>query len=186
MGRKLITIIGGARSGKSRLAVELARAHGRQVLFVATAQPSDAEMERRIGAHRRERPMEWKTVEAPTGVGRAIAAAGDGCDTVIVDCITLLVSNLMRHEEMPQEPLEADADAEIDALLEAYRALEATFLVVTNEVGLGIVPAYAAGRVYRDVLGRVNRRLAESADQAVMLVAGIPVDLKRLRAEILF
>lgn len=184
MEKRLVTIIGGARSGKSSLAVDLARRYGRRVLFAATAQALDAEMEERIRAHRLERPSGWETAEAPVQVAAAIETCGRESDTVIVDCITLLLSNLMSQAEIPESALTSAADREIDLLLGTYRTLNATFLIVTNEVGLGIVPAFPAGRVYRDVLGRVNRRLVEASDQALLLVAGIPVDLRKLRAEI--
>lgn len=184
MGKKLITLIGGARSGKSRLALDLAKRYGRSVLFAATARALDEEMDRRIRTHRAERPAGWETVEAPVEVGAAIAAAAGECDTVIVDCITMLLSNLMDRPEIPETALSSLADREIDALLAAYRTLQATFLVVTNETGLGIVPAFAAGRVYRDLLGRTNQRLVDASDHALMLVAGIPVDLKKLQARI--
>ncbi|HUX13559.1 MAG TPA: bifunctional adenosylcobinamide kinase/adenosylcobinamide-phosphate guanylyltransferase [Spirochaetia bacterium] len=184
MGKKFITIMGGARSGKSRLAADLAKRYGRNVLFVATAQPSDREMSERIRVHRSERPVEWQTSETPVDVGRAIAQNGRDFDTVIIDCITLLVSNLMRRPNVREQQLWTAAESEVEAIAEAYRALSATFIVVTNEVGLGIVPAYPAGRVYRDVLGRTNRMLAQISDEAVMLIAGFPVDIKNARTDL--
>ncbi|WP_455382482.1 bifunctional adenosylcobinamide kinase/adenosylcobinamide-phosphate guanylyltransferase [Salinispira pacifica] len=184
MNKKLITIIGGARSGKSSFAVDTALRHGRRVLFVATAEGSDEEMIERIDAHRRQRPASFTTVETPTQVGDRIAAEGEGFDTVIIDCMTLLVSNLMGHGRTPAERFRESADAEVDSILHAYKNMGATFLVVTNEVGLGVVPPYPAGRLYRDVLGRVNRRLVEESDPAILLVAGIPIDLNRITTEV--
>ncbi len=184
MGKKFITIMGGARSGKSWLAVDLAKKSGRDVLFVATAQPSDEEMCERIRAHRSERPARWETIETPVDVGAAIAENGRGFDTVIIDCVTLLVSNLMQDADTPESRLWAAVESEVDAIADAYVQLSATFLVVTNEVGLGVVPAYPAGRVYRDVLGRANRALAQISDQAVMLIAGFPVDIKHTHPDL--
>jgi adenosylcobinamide kinase/adenosylcobinamide-phosphate guanylyltransferase len=153
------------------------------VLFVATATASDEEMARRIAAHRAGRPATWRTLEAPHGVGAAIAASGDRATTIVVDCLTLLVSNLlMRHEAAGEAAVAREVAAEIDALLRAAEASVATWIVVSNEVGMGLVPPYPLGRWYRDLLGRVNARVAARADKAYLLVAGLPLDLKRLQA----
>jgi len=181
---ELILILGGARSGKTtfaqRLAQELA---GDSVLFVATAEGRDEEMERRIAAHRRSRPATWRTVEAPQRVGEAIAAQRRGERIVLVDCLTLLVSNtiLALGEEPDTSAAEAAVRAETDALLQAYRRGDATVIIVSNEVGLGLVPPYPLGRVYRDLLGMANQALAAQADRVYMLFAGIPVDLRALQ-----
>ena len=179
----LILILGGARSGKSAYAEQLAHERGGAVLFVATATAGDEEMAQRIAAHRAARPTAWRTFEAPQGVAEAVAAEGgvvaDGAATIVVDCLTLLVSNLLLLHEAAGEAVVA---REIDALLSAVEASAATWIVVSNEVGMGLVPPYPLGRWYRDLLGRVNARVAAKADRAYLLVAGLPLDLKRLQA----
>jgi adenosylcobinamide kinase/adenosylcobinamide-phosphate guanylyltransferase len=180
MGKRLIFLLGGARSGKSAYAENWARQRGGRVLFAATAQALDDEMRERIAAHRARRPPSWGTLEAPLAVGAAIQAQGDTYDTVIVDCLTLLASNALLT--LPEDCAQAQADAavlsEIDALLEAYRLSSAVWLIVSNEVGMGIVPPYRLGRLYRDALGRANQRLAQHADEVLLLVAGLAWRLK--------
>jgi adenosylcobinamide kinase/adenosylcobinamide-phosphate guanylyltransferase len=179
---RLIVLLGGARSGKSAYAEQWARARGQRVLFVATAQALDDEMRERIARHRAARPVAWRTLEAPLHAGDAIRAvvAEDTFDTVLVDCITLLAANalLTLPDDAEQNAADAAILAEIDALLVAYRASAATWLVVSNEVGMGVVPPSRLGRLYRDALGRANQRLAAAADEVVLLVAGLPWTLK--------
>ena len=180
----LILILGGARSGKSDYAERLAAARGGEVLFVATATAGDEEMARRIAAHRAARPAAWRTLEAPHEVAAAVAASRDAAPTVVLDCVTLLVSNLLlAHEAAGAEEVGRRLDAEIEALLRRIATDAATWIVVSNEVGMGLVPPYPLGRQYRDLLGRVNARLAAVAERAYLLVAGLPLDLKRLIVE---
>jgi adenosylcobinamide kinase / adenosylcobinamide-phosphate guanylyltransferase len=193
----LIFILGGARSGKSDYALEVARrlAGDQPVLFIATAQAGDAEMDERIARHREERPQHWQTLEASLGVGnawrqemarRATSAPRPG--VAILDCVTLLVSNLLFAGDVDPETEEeatftARLIAELDELIHAQRELACPLIVVSNEVGLGIVPLGRISRLYRDLIGRANRHLAAAADHAHFLLAGIPLDLKRLAAE---
>jgi adenosylcobinamide kinase / adenosylcobinamide-phosphate guanylyltransferase len=151
----LVVYVGGARSGKSRLALERARAADAPVVFIATGEPGDDEMRERIDRHRAERPVEWTTVEEPLDVARALREARPDA-TVILDCLSLWVAN---------------GGGGGDAL-DAARARDALTLVVTNEVGMGIVPDNALARSYRDDLGRVNAAWAEAADEAYFVVAG--------------
>ncbi len=191
----LIFILGGARSGKSDYALELARqlAGGGSVLFIATAQAGDDEMAERITHHRAERPGHWHTLEAPQAVGhrwyefQQSPAHGGGPGVAVLDCLTLLVSNLLFAGEDDPEHEDESAimrrvDEELDALLAMYRQGDSSLIVVSNEVGLGIVPGGRISRVYRDLLGRANRRLARVADHAHFLLAGIPLDLKAIAA----
>jgi adenosylcobinamide kinase/adenosylcobinamide-phosphate guanylyltransferase len=175
MGKRLIFLLGGARSGKSAYAEDWARAHGERVLFAATAHAFDDEMRERIAVHRASRPSEWLTLEQPLNVGAAIDAVRDFHDIVILDCLTLLASNALLA--LPDDCTQVDADkavlAEADALIAAYHASSAMWLVISNEVGMGIVPPYRLGRLYRDALGRANQRLARHADEVLLLVAGI-------------
>jgi adenosylcobinamide kinase/adenosylcobinamide-phosphate guanylyltransferase len=158
-------LIGGARSGKSSLAVEIGRRHRGQVVFIATAQPFDDDMRARIDAHRDERPG-WPTVEAAIELAAAIEAAPAHA-LVIVDCITVWVGNLFVH--VPSQDDRAHASASV---VDAVAARSGPTVVVSNEVGLGLHPDTPLGRDYRDELGRLNQRLAAIADRSLLLVAG--------------
>ncbi len=182
MGR-LILVLGGARSGKSSFAQNLAQAMGDDhVLFVATAEALDEEMRDRIALHRQDRPPAWRTLEAPRTVGDAIARAFDGESVVLLDCLTLLVSNAMLPdgEELPFPEAQAAVAAEVTGILRARDQIGSHFIVVSNEVGMGLVPPYPLGRHYRDLLGRANQDLARHADAVYLLVAGLPLELKEL------
>ena len=183
MGKRLTIILGGARSGKSSYAEQLAAEMGQQILYVATAQAWDDAMAERIANHRAQRPDSWQTLEAPTQVASAIAQTRDRApafDLVLIDCLTLLASNVLIA--LPENATEAEATAalqrEIDALLALYAEQNSTWIIVSNEVGLGIVPAYPLGRLYRDALGRANQQLAATADDVLFMVAGLPLVVK--------
>ena len=178
---KSILITGGARSGKSRLAQELAKKAGGQVLFVATAEAGDDEMKRRIKAHRKARPKDWATIEVTMHIGRQITKNIGQAKTVIIDCITLLISNvLLRYDEKTDAAIvEKAATAEIKELLDCLKHIKADVIIVTNEVGLGIIPGDRLSRLYRDMLGKANRMLAEKVDEVYLMVAGIPIIVKK-------
>ncbi len=167
----LTVLIGGARSGKSSAAVRRAMAIGAPVTFIATAEPRDAEMTERIARHRTERPDDWSTVEAPIAVVDAVTAA-PVADTVIVDCLTLWVSNLLGAEWD-----DGLVVAAADALATAALAQPGATIVVTNEVGSGLVPMELLSRRYRDLLGTVNAIVAGPADHAYFMMAGRAVAL---------
>jgi adenosylcobinamide kinase/adenosylcobinamide-phosphate guanylyltransferase len=179
-----ILITGGARSGKSDYALTLALARPQPVLFVATAEAGDEEMRWRIEAHKKSRPDTWWTLEAPLKVGDRIRLEINSFPTVVVDCITLLVSNiLMKYADGDGEigrPEEAEAEVttEIGSLLDCLNSTSAGFIIVTNEVGLGLVPASPLSRLYRDQLGRANRMLAEQVDEVCLMVAGQSLKIK--------
>jgi adenosylcobinamide kinase/adenosylcobinamide-phosphate guanylyltransferase len=183
-GFDVITLIlGGARSGKSTYAEQLAAQYDGSVLYVATAQAWDEDMANRIAAHRAQRPAHWRTLEAPVEVGKAILGAMPA-DVILIDCLTLLASNVIAPLD-PADQVVADEalNVEIDALCEAAATVTDTnrtvhWIIVSNEVGLGIVPAYPLGRIYRDALGRANQRLAALADQVFFMVAGLPLTVK--------
>lgn len=179
MGR-LILVLGGARSGKSTWAQNYAEENGRSVLFVATAQAFDEEMRSRITRHRDERPVSWRTLEAPLATGEAVRQALGDADLVLVDCLTLLASNalLTLPEDAQQEEANAAILAEVEELLAVCAESQVTWLIVSNEVGMGIVPPSRLGRLYRDALGRANQRVASAADEVLLLVAGLPWWLK--------
>lgn len=179
MSEKLILILGGARSGKSTYAEKLAAEWGPRVLYIATAEARDEEMVQRIAAHRLSRPVTWRTLEAPHHVGAALTTVKDSLDVLLLDCLTLLVSNIILSKEgEPQAVIEAAVQAELEAILAAQVRLNAPLIVVSNEVGLGLVPPYPLGRVYRDVLGRANQYLAAQANRVIFMVAGLPLTLK--------
>lgn len=174
---KLFLVTGGARSGKSRYAEELAKSLGGPVAYAATLRPGDEEMRRRIERHRAHRPPSWRTVEAPLGVAEAIAAAQE--PVVLLDCLSGWVSNLLLANEGRGEQAVLDTVAgAVDELVAAVRGTEKTVVVVTNEVGSGVVPAYRLGRWYRDALGLANQRVAAAADAVCLLAVGIPLVLK--------
>jgi adenosylcobinamide kinase / adenosylcobinamide-phosphate guanylyltransferase len=174
----IVLFTGGARSGKSTRAEQYAARLNAPVLYIATAQAGDDEMRDRIARHQERRPPDWHTLEAPTEVAAALAAL-EAKTVVLLDCLSLLVSNLLlAHEDNPEHPIEQ----EIGALLTIVRERDLTLVAVTNEVGMGIVPAYPLGRVYRDLLGWANQRVARAADDVYMVVCGIPVELKALEA----
>ncbi|MEW6505036.1 MAG: bifunctional adenosylcobinamide kinase/adenosylcobinamide-phosphate guanylyltransferase [Chloroflexota bacterium] len=179
MGKQLTLILGGARSGKSAYAEQYCKQRGERVLFVATATASDEEMKLRIANHRISRPADWLTLEAPRGVGQAIRRA-PLTPLVLVDCLTLLASNVLLGfpEEVEEQDYQRALDGEMDELLAAYAAHPGEWLIVSNEVGLGLVPPYRLGRLFRDGLGRANQRLAAAADTLLLMVAGIPLRVK--------
>ncbi len=179
MGTKLTLVLGGARSGKSDYAQSILQASGQPVLFVATATAGDDEMAARISAHRASRPAHWVTLEAPERVGEAIEQAPE-TPYVLIDCLTLLASNILLAipEPVDAAQYEQAMQQEIDRLIAAYQKHAGEWLIVSNEVGLGLVPPYPLGRYYRDGLGRANQKLARVADQVVFMVAGIPMQVK--------
>jgi adenosylcobinamide kinase/adenosylcobinamide-phosphate guanylyltransferase len=193
--RRLILILGGARSGKSAYAEALAAsvAGQRPILYLATATSSDDEMRTRILAHQEARPAHWRTVEAPLDPASPLkrALAKVDAPVVLLDCVTLLVANLLLegapHEGAVIDDIdfvagEARVAHALDALLALYERSHFTLIVVSNEVGMGVVPAYPLGRAYRDTLGRANTRLARAADATLLMIAGLPVEVSALSA----
>jgi adenosylcobinamide kinase/adenosylcobinamide-phosphate guanylyltransferase len=171
-------ILGGARSGKSSFSENIARETGHAVLFIATATAGDNEMAERIRKHQASRPAGWQTLEIPYNLGNHLASPV--APVVIVDCITLLVSNILVSlpENTSDEVVLDKICTEIDELIAAQARLGGQWLIVSNEVGLGLVPPYPLGRVYRDALGRANQALARAAGRVILMVAGIPVVVK--------
>lgn len=171
--RKTVTLVlGGVRSGKSRFAQALA-SRAKRVTFIATAQAVDSEMEEKIRRHRAERPGHWRTIEEPLALDRAIATSAVDTDAVLVDCLTIYAAHLMEYL------MEAGAaELAIEALLQALRHSPVDVVLVSNEVGSGVVPGYESGRRYRDLLGELNQRVASVADNVVLMVAGLPLMLK--------
>ena len=205
---RLALVLGGARGGKSTFAERLvaARAGDAPVVYIATSEPNDHEMTARVAAHRRSRAGAWTTVECPLEVAAAVRSAAAGLSTppvFLLDCVTFWVSNLLFAAgdlggTVPEglgnfdkafiareveEAAAARIGAAVDDLLAALGETGASLVAVSNEVGLGVVPEYPIGRLYRDELGRANRRLADAAGEVYLLVAGIPIELKALAAD---
>jgi adenosylcobinamide kinase/adenosylcobinamide-phosphate guanylyltransferase len=171
--RTITLVLGGARSGKSRWAQQRA-AQFRRVVFVATARGRDAEMRRKIARHRAERSLAWKTVEAPVDLPEAIRSESRNADVLLIDCLTLYVDNVMRYGPKAF----SGNHQHIAKLREAIESSTTSIIVVSNEVGNGIVPAFRSGRVYRELLGQLNQEVAAIADNVVLMVAGVPVPIK--------
>ena len=182
--KKIILLLGGARSGKSHFAQEYARNNGVKVLFVATATAGDEEIRARIEKHKKARPANWRTLEVITDIGTQIEANAGDAELIVIDCITMLVNNIFsRYEEQQfeiicDEELEKAVVAEIKKLQKCLKKLDASFLIISNEVGLGLVPDNRMGRLYRDILGRVNQMLAQTADEVFLMMVGIPIRVK--------
>ena len=186
---KLIFILGGARSGKSSYAetraIELG---GDKILYVATAEAKDKEMAERIEMHRSRRPAAWQTLESAQNLAGEIAKNRSHTKVILIDCLSMLVSNiLVDYTEtegdptptiVPESEIELQVHKEIEALLSLVRQNEADFIIVSNEVGMGLVPAYETGRLYRDILGRANQKIARAADEVIFMVSGLPMQVK--------
>lgn len=179
---KMILVTGGARSGKSAFAEQLARESGGSVAYIATAEVWDEEMAHRVTLHRSRRPAGWKTYEAPREAAAVIREAGREHGVILFDCVTIYLSNMLCREAEPYDEahLTALVRGEMAALVEAARGLpkEAEVLFVTNEVGAGIVPEKRLARLYRDLAGLANQQLAAAADAVYAVLCGIPLRIK--------
>jgi adenosylcobinamide kinase/adenosylcobinamide-phosphate guanylyltransferase len=171
---RIIFVIGGARSGKSRHAVELAKKSCKKVAFIATAAAGDKEMRERIRLHKASRPRGWKLFEEPGDIGRAVRRAGALCEVILVDCLGLWVSNLLMDNATDKE-IEREVKDFIDGIIGTKAA---AVIVVSNDVGAGIVPADPLSRRFRDLLGLANQAVASAADEVIFMQAGIPVKIK--------
>jgi len=165
-----LLVLGGARSGKSRYAQHRIEAVGGRLVYIATAQALDTEMEDRIARHQADRGGRWRTVEAPFDLSGAIRKAEASCDAMLVDCLTLWLSNLMLAEQ--------DIAAATSALLNSLADCSVPIALVANEVGLGIVPENALARLFRDQAGRLNQLLAADCEEVTFVAASLPMRLK--------
>lgn len=181
-------VLGGVRSGKSRFAQELAaRVGGDNVLFVATAETGDHEMMQRVEHHRRTRPASWQTLELPLDTGLAISKQQEVASVVLIDCLTLLVSNILCTQESQtkrSEELLKTVEAEVDALIAVTSKWPVHVIIVSGEVGLGVVPDHAMGRIFRDLLGWANQRIAKCATTTYWMIAGLAIDATNLHSSI--
>jgi adenosylcobinamide kinase/adenosylcobinamide-phosphate guanylyltransferase len=182
---KLILVLGGARSGKSEFAEKMAGDLSPSVIYVATAAAGDGEMARRIENHQLRRPPGWQTVEETRFLPEVLREHGSSPGVILVDCLTVWLTNLLLDEDIPYSGApEAEKESQLFLRVTelADRALEcrAHVILVANEVGMGIVPAYPLGRLFRDVAGRANRHLAQMADEVYFVAAGLAVELKSI------
>ncbi len=168
-GNPVTLVLGGVRSGKSHYAQQLGERAGR-VVFVATAQAADDEMQRKVERHQRSRPQHWQTVEEPLRLAEVITNHGPSCDLMIIDCLTFFAANLLDAQ--------GDDQSAIEALCLALKSPPCPVVLVSNEVGSGVVPAYPSGRRFRDLLGEMNQSVARVASNVLLLVAGLPLVLK--------
>jgi len=178
---KLIFITGGARSGKSSFAEQIALNSNQDVAYIATAQPLDEEMKERIERHKKRRPGNWELFEESKEVSQLISYLGFKKGVIIIECLTLLISNLLllkNQEELPSSKLEEDILVMTKKMAEIAYQVPAQVIIVSNEVGMGLVPENKLGRIFRDILGQVNRIIADKADEVFFLVSGLPLKIK--------
>jgi len=176
----MIFVTGGARSGKSSLAEKMARDRGGAVTYIATARAGDDEMAERIASHRQRRPDGWETIEAPEDLPGVVEDALAACEgTVLVDCLTVYISNVLLSQGIASaERMRRAVDHEMDRMVEVCRGGNGHVIVVSNEVGMGIVPENTLARTFRDAAGRANQKLASAAEEVYLCVSGIPLKVK--------
>jgi adenosylcobinamide kinase/adenosylcobinamide-phosphate guanylyltransferase len=174
MTTNLILVTGGTRSGKSSFAQNLAEAEKGRKAFIATAEPLDREMKKRISVHKKARPAAWDTVEEPIHLEKTLKKCGDAYDLLLIDCLTLWISNLLVNKSMNEGAILK----KISDLVASCREVPARVIMVTNELGMGIVPSNRLSRLYRDLVGKANQQFASEADAVYFLVSGIPMKLK--------
>lgn len=177
---KLIFITGGARSGKSSFAEKIAAETDKEIAYIATAQPLDDEMKIRIKKHKEKRPVNWETFEEPIEVSELVNRIGVKKKVILIDCLTLLTSNLLLRKENKVGDFEWQEEVllEIKKLAVNSYKVPAQVIIVSNEVGMGLVPDNPTGRYYRDILGIANKIIANKADEVFMIVSGIPLKIK--------
>lgn len=183
---KIILVTGGARSGKSSFAESLCKDRNNNTAYIATSIPFDDEMKDRVKKHQDSRPSEWKTYEIFKDIYSIIKEVSENHETVILDCVTLLVNNLMFNSDInidnasPKEvnDLEIYIKDQVNKLLDEVKSTNLYFVIVTNEIGMGIVPGNKLSRIYSDIVGRVNQLIASKSDEVHFVVSGIPMKVK--------
>ena len=187
---KLILITGGSRSGKSSYAESIAAKTGTDILYIATALPIDSEMEARIAKHRQHRPSCWQTVEAYHDLDRVIAENSTGKSAILLDCVTVMLTNLLfdtaRLQDLDLETadskaiddLEEQSGKEFQKLITGLPAIDIPVIIVTNELGMGLIPISRISRIFTDIHGRINQLLAAAAQEVYLCVSGIPIQIK--------
>lgn len=173
MDKKLILITGGCRSGKSQFALDYANRHFHKKLYLATSEALDEEMVKRIEHHKKSRGPDWQTVEEPIKIAEAIRQHENDMEVILLDCVTLWLSNLLMRQKSDHEIMN-----EVSRLMDTVKQGQTSFIFVSNEVGMGIVPVDPLGRRFRDLAGMANQKIAEAAQTVVFMVSGIPIFLK--------
>jgi adenosylcobinamide kinase / adenosylcobinamide-phosphate guanylyltransferase len=173
MDKKLILVTGGCRSGKSQFAQDYANRHFRRKLYLATCEALDEEMTKRIEDHKKRRGSDWQTVEEPTEIVKAIKEHANNMEVILLDCITLWLSNLLMRQKSDHEIMN-----EVSRLIDTFTQDPTSFIFVSNEVGMGIVPIEPLGRRFRDLSGMANQKIGEAVQMVVFMVSGIPAFLK--------
>lgn len=184
-GAKLIIVLGGARSGKSSFAEKIASTLSEKVMYIATAIAADDEMIRRVALHKKNRPNHWNTVEEPLEIMKVIEKWDGKVDVILIDCLTLWISNVMHaccneNESLSWSEKEIIILDEVKKIADLILKAKSTYIIVSNELGLGIVPDNQLARVFRDVAGYANQILAQHAEEVYLTVAGIPVEIKSI------
>lgn len=182
MKKKSYLIIGGVRSGKSEYAQSLAKRLSSSVIFLATAQARDDEMKDRIREHQKKRPKDWQTIEEPLNLAMSLKGLIKKAEVILIDCLTIFISNhlLSLKKDQSIKTAKIRIQNELTDLFNLYSDHSASLIIVTNEVGMGVVPATPLGRSYRDLLGWANKYIAQRIDHLILLIAGIPIDIKQI------
>jgi len=170
---KIIFILGGARSGKSQFAIKLAKEKSKRVAFIATCEPLDLEMKKRIMLHKKARPSRWQTFEEPCDIVSLLKKIGDKFELILIDCLTLLLSNLILKNFK-----ERAVEMEVKQILSMLKKNKAKSIIISNEVGLGIVPENKLARNFRDIAGRMNQLVAAKSNEVFFMAAGIALKTK--------
>jgi adenosylcobinamide kinase/adenosylcobinamide-phosphate guanylyltransferase len=173
MDKRLIFVTGGCRSGKSQFALDYASRHFQKKLYLATCEAFDEEMVKRIEQHQLRRGSDWQTVEEPIKIAEAIKQHGKDMEVILLDCVTLWLSNLLMREKDDREIVN-----EVDEFIDTMKQAQSSCVIVSNEVGMGLVPVAALGRRFRDLSGMANQKMAQAAQTVVFMVSGIPILLK--------
>ena len=174
MKPQLIFVTGGARSGKSQFAQDCALLLPGRKVYIATAEPLDEEMAEKILAHRKMRPPDWGTVEEPRHLGKAVRKCAATYDVLLIDCLTLWISNLLANYALKEKEI----NGEVRILVENCKSVSSTVIMVSNELGMGIVPLDSLTRHYRDIVGKANQQVAAAADEVFLLVSGISLKIQ--------
>lgn len=171
--KRIVLVTGGCRSGKSSFALDYAVRHFSKRTYLATCEPLDEEMSERIRRHKETRGPEWRTIEEPLYVAEAVSKESAGTDVILLDCLTMWVSNMVVRNLQPEEVFDA-----VEKLVAEIQNANCSQILVTNEVGAGIVPDNTLARLFRDIAGAVNQKIAVHSDEVYLMVAGIPVRIK--------
>jgi len=173
MDKKLIFVTGGCRSGKSQFALDYANRHFHKKLYLASCEALDEEMGKRIEDHKKRRGLDWQTVEEPVKITEAIRQHQNDAEVILLDCMTLWLSNLLMRQESDHEIIN-----EVSRLMDTVNQGQPSFIFVSNEVGMGIVPVEPLGRRFRDLSGMANQKIAQAAQTVIFMVSGIPIFMK--------